>query len=278
VLWASLGEAPTLLTDLLTWVEVYFPRERQRSRNLEDLTAQLAGFLRKKRVLLIVDDVWQPDHVTPFRVGGSSSAMVITTRLNDVAEALAPTAQDVLRLPVLDHESALELLARLAPDVVADRLDQSRALVRELEGLPLAIQVAGRLLHAEARLGWGITELLAELQLGARLLDAQPPAEMMVGGREATTPPTVAALLQRSTALLDPESRQRFALLGLFVPKPATFDLSAIAAAWDTDDPRPTARILVNRGLLEPVGGGRFQMHALLVLHARSLLGQGAEP
>jgi hypothetical protein len=31
-------------------------------------------------------------------------------------------------------------------------------------------------------------------------------------------------------------------------------------------------RVLVNRGLLEPVSGGRFQLHALLALHARSLL------
>jgi hypothetical protein len=45
-----------------------------------------------------------------------------------------------------------------------------------------------------------------------------------------------------------------------------------MAAAWETDDPKPYARILVNRGLLEPVSGGRFQIHALLVLHARSLL------
>jgi hypothetical protein len=30
--------------------------------------------------------------------------------------------------------------------------------------------------------------------------------------------------------------------------------------------------VLVNRGLLEPLGGGRFQLHALLVLHARALL------
>jgi hypothetical protein len=86
------------------------------------------------------------------------------------------------------------------------------------------------------------------------------------------TSPTIAVLLKRSTDSLDDETRQRFALLGLFVPKPATFDLGAMAAAWDMPDPKPLARILVNRGLLEPVSGGRFQMHALLVLHARSLL------
>ena len=61
-------------------------------------------------------------------------------------------------------------------------------------------------------------------------------------------------------------------LLGVFVPKPATFDLGAMATAWEVSDPKPFARILVNRGLLEPISGGRFQMHALLVYHARSLL------
>lgn len=89
-------------------------------------------------------------------------------------------------------------------------------------------------------------------------------------GRDTT--PTVATLLKRSTDLLDRETCRRFAYLGLFVPKPATFDLEAMAVAWDVSDPRTVARVLVNRGLLEPVSGGRFQMHALLVLHARSLL------
>jgi hypothetical protein len=42
------------------------------------------------------------------------------------------------------------------------------------------------------------------------------------------------------------------------------------------DDPRPTVRVLVNRGLLEPLTGGRFQMHSLLVLHAKSLLEETA--
>jgi hypothetical protein len=111
---------------------------------------------------------------------------------------------------------------------------------------------------------------LGELREGTRLLKAQAPGDMM--GRWNDTTPTIAALLRRSTDALDPQTRQRFGDLGLFVPKPATFDLQAMAALWDVDDPKPTARILVNRGLLEPLSGGRFQMHALLVLHARALL------
>ena len=112
--------------------------------------------------------------------------------------------------------------------------------------------------------------MLAELRGGANLLGAQAPGDM-AGARRDTTP-TIAALLKRSTDALDDEARRRFALLGLFVPKPATFDLDAMGVAWETDDPRPTARALVNRGLLEPISGGRFQMHALLVLHAQALM------
>ena len=41
-------------------------------------------------------------------------------------------------------------------------------------------------------------------------------------------------------------------------------------AVWMGDDPRPIVRALVSRGRLEPIGG-RFQMHALLVAHARAL-------
>jgi len=225
--------------------------------------------LRDKRVLLIVDDVWQAEHALPFRVGGAACALVMTTRLNDLATALAPTAADVYRLPVLAEAAALELLGKLTPETVQDYPEGALQLVRDLEGLPLAINVAGRLLHNEARLGWGVGNLLEELR-GSSLLQAQVPSDMTGAGRD--TSPTVAALLRRSTDALDPLSRERFALLSLFVPKPATFDLQAMALAWDVEDPRPTVRALMNRGLIEPVSGGRFQMHALLVLHASALL------
>jgi hypothetical protein len=221
-------------------------------------------------VLLIVDDLWQVEHAAPFKAAGHDCALVMTSRLTDVARALAATPSDLYRLPVLADEPALELLGILTPETVASHPDEARALVRDLEGLPLAIQVAGRLLQNEASLGWGVGELLAELREGAKLLTAQVPSDMSGAGQDTT--PTIAALLRRSTDALDAETCERFAYLGLFAPKPATFDLQAMAAAWELSDPRPIIRILVNRGLLEPVSGGRFQLHALLALHARTLL------
>ncbi len=270
VLWTSLGESPDLLAELMMWAESLHLTNPGQVSQLEMISAQLSAVLRDRRMLLIIDDLWQVEHTTPFKVGGHACALIMTSRLNDVAQALAPTSSDLYRLPVLTDEPALELLGILSPKTVADYPDEARALVRDLEGLPLAIQVAGRLLQNEARLGWGVGELLAELREGAGLLTAQAPSDMLGAGRDTT--PTIAALLKRSTDALDLEMRERFAYLGLFAPKPATFDLQAMAVAWDLNDPRPTVRVLVNRGLLEPVSGGRFQLHALLALHARSLL------
>jgi hypothetical protein len=85
------------------------------------------------------------------------------------------------------------------------------------------------------------------------------------------TTPTVAVLLQKSSDRLDEQTHDCFAFLGAFAPKPATFDLAAMQAVWQMDDPKPIARKLVDRGLLEPASAGRFQMHALLVMHAKSL-------
>jgi DNA-binding SARP family transcriptional activator len=270
VLWASFGEAPNLLAELLVWAEALRLISPGQVSSLETVTAQLTAVLRDKRMLLIIDDLWQVEHAAPFKVGGSGCAMLMTSRLNDVAQALAPTALDLYHLPVLNDEPALELLGILSPETVSEYPDEARTLVHDLEGLPLAIQVAGRLLQNEARLGWGVGELLIELREGSRLLSAHAPSDMLGVGRDTT--PTIAVLLTRSTDSLNVEMRERFALLGLFAPKPATFDLPAMAVAWNLADPRPTVRVLVNRGLLEPVSGGRFQLHALLALHARSLL------
>jgi hypothetical protein len=80
-------------------------------------------------------------------------------------------------------------------------------------------------------------------------------------------------LLNTSTDRLDPVTREHFAYLGAMAPKPATFDLDAMAAIWEVEDARPTARILVDRGLLElQTATGRFSLHAVLAMHAHSLL------
>jgi hypothetical protein len=220
-------------------------------------------------MLLIVDDVWESGHGALFQQArGTNCGLLITTRLTQVADLLAQTEDAVYNLPVLTDDDALKLMRILAPSVVNSYEDECLNLVRRLECLPLALHVAARLLRVESKFDWGVTDLLKEITEGAAVIEAEAPADRV----EGDTIPTVTALLKKSTDVLDDHTRDCFAYLGAFAPKPATFDLAAMKAVWEIDDPKPTVRKLVEHGLLEPAGSGRFQMHALLVMHARSLL------
>lgn len=271
VLWASLEQKPNLLSEMARWGRALGTDEILRAPTLKEATAQLAALLRHRRMLLIVDDVWDAAHALPFTEAlGEQCALLVTTRLPLVAEQLATSEDHIYTLPVLTEETALKLLRILVPAIVAQHEEECRELVRDLECLPLAIHVAGSLLRIEAKLGWGVTDLISEIREGARLLSASAPQDRAEGGML----PTISALLMKSTNMLDEFTRDCFAFLGAFAPKPATFDLAAMQAVWEVDDPKPFVRKLVNHGLLEPVGAGHFQMHRILADHARLLCGE----
>ena len=127
------------------------------------------------------------------------------------------------------------------------------------------------MLHTEAAYGFGVDELLKELQSGVKLLSERPPSDRI--GVEGESSMSISVLLKKSTDRLDADTFECFAFLGPFAPKPATFDLDALAFVWQPRDPKPVVRALVDRGLLEPIlSSGRFWLHSLLVAHANSLL------
>ena len=273
VLWAALGPSPQILSELLAWGRSLGEESILLSKDIAEASQRITALLRDRRMLLIVDDAWDTSHVLPFAVGGRQCAMLVTTRLTSVADALAPTPGDIYHLDVLSEHDSLELLGKLAPQVVERHQKECRELVAELEGLPLALQVAGRLLRAEYAKGWSVPELLRELRDDkAKLLNAQAPADMAASPGEVS--PTVTALLRKSTDSLDPTVRKRFAYLAPFAPRPATFELEDIMAVWKSDEAntRQTIDVLVDRGLLEPLGDGDYQIHQVLVHHAKTLL------
>lgn len=271
VLWVSLGQEPNLMSEIAAWGRALGTDELLRALSLEEASAQLRALLRHRTALLIIDDVWESEHAVPFNVGGRACATIITTRLRNVADDLAPTPENVYLLSVLSDDESLELLSKLSPEVIAQYPDEALELAKELEGLPLALQVAGRLLNTEAGYGFGVRDLIVELHEGAKLLEAKAPPDRTDIANQTT--PTIAALLQTSVERLDQETQDCYAYLGVFAPKPATFDLKAMKSVWQVDDPKPFARTLVDRGLLEYVHElERYQMHAVLVMHAKTLL------
>jgi transcriptional regulator with XRE-family HTH domain len=268
-LWTSLGQSPNPLSKVAAWCRALGVEDIGRETDLNTARWRLAALIRDKRVLLIVDDVWKAEAAIAMMIGGPQCSILVTTRIPEVADALSPTEEDLYVLNVLSDDESVELLERLASKIVSQHRKESLELVEALERLPLALQVAGRLLRAEARNDWGVAELLKELRDAARLLGEKAPADMA-----SETTPTVAALFKKSTDVLSEQTRKCFAYLAPYAPKPAHFDLKAMAASWKNIpvEPKQMAEILSARGLLEPIGGGRFWMHTMLVAHAKSLL------
>ncbi|HEX6904691.1 MAG TPA: NB-ARC domain-containing protein [Thermoanaerobaculia bacterium] len=267
VLWAYFGPQPNLLQTLAGWGRWLGKDDLHQAGTMKDALQSLQKYLRKHRMILVLDDVWEVAHAAQLLGSrGPDCPLLITTRDTGVADLLATSPEAVHLVDVLDEESALDLLKRLAPAVVDQRPEECLRLVNELGRLPLALIVAGRLLHAENSLGLGVGDLLWELESGTAILRSEAPPDRV--DLDTLTLPTVDVLFQRSTDRLDPETRERFRDLGGFEAKPATFGIDLLRLVWGVDDPRPTIRKLRDRGLLEPAGEGRFQVHSLLLRHA----------
>ena len=271
VLWARLGQTDRVRTELLAWLRS-LGDDPEPDLDVPHLSSRLSAQVRHRAMLLVVDDVWEPEQAAPFLVGGVDCRTIITTRARSVAEAVASSQEQVYRLDVLDEESSVRLLTQLAPQVASAHEGALRELARAVEGLPLALQVAGRMLAAEAGRGLPVDALLAEVTRGFRLFSASVPAHLAGLAEESSA--TVAAVLERSVSRLGSPDRLRFICLGAFAPKPATFSLDEILGVWSAmglPSDLDGLRTLVDRGLLEPAGGGDYQMHALMALFADSL-------
>jgi pimeloyl-ACP methyl ester carboxylesterase len=278
LLWAAIGQdEPNLVSVIASWGSILHSEPLLQASTLEQAMDRLRTALRGRRALLIIDDVWRNEDTAPLLNIGGDCAVVITTRLPEVADYITSAKPSAIyELPRLTEDNAFELFVQLAPDVASEYPAESRELVRDLEGLPLALHVAGRLLNSEFKIGLGVTKLLSELREGKQLLEANAPADRIE--LRTQTIPTVDALLRKSTDCLDEYTRKCFAQLGFFAAKPATFNADAMKDIWEVDDPRDIIGVLVNRGLLEPDGTGRFQMHALLKMHAQSFFPPGVLP
>src|SRR5205807_10572675 len=144
-----------------------------RTPTLDEAITKFAALIRHRRMLLIVDDLWDPVDALPFlrAAAHSKCALIVTTRLTAVAEALTGEAQRIYVLPVLTEENSMTLLSHLAPSVVEQYPDECRELAGDLGYLPLALHVAGRLLKAEAVMDLNILDLIKGIREGARLFE-----------------------------------------------------------------------------------------------------------
>jgi hypothetical protein len=83
ILWVTLGENPGDLIPQVADLISFLGGEKKGYGKIESAITDLRTLIREKRLLIVIDDVWNSAHLEPFLRGGPYCAHLITTRNDD---------------------------------------------------------------------------------------------------------------------------------------------------------------------------------------------------
>ena len=271
ILWAGVGPQPDVLSLLARWGTLLgaTPPPGKQASQIEEWNQVLRTIIGKRRMLLVLDDVWTVEVALTMQVGGPNCVYLLTTRLPQVAFAFAE--QGALSVPELAEEDGVALLERAVPNLVAQEPEQIRALVRAVGGLPLALKLLAHVLSAQVFTGQPrrVQAALARLQEAEQWLRISLPTAPEEHSLSLTqeTPLSLQATIAISEQHLSEQARMTLRALAVFPAKPNSFAEEAALSVGQM----PTEMLdeLWDAGLLESQGPGRYQMHQTIVDHAR---------
>ena len=173
------------------------------------------------RTLLVADDVWTAAQLEPFAAAGRPWRLLVTTRRPAILDGVAARRIKVNAMP---DPVARRLLTR---DLPAMDAAGERELVELTGRWPLLLNLVNRRLADETRRGADIA--IAAKAAAARLREAGPAVfDIRDSGQRQTA---VAATVDYSLDVLDPQDRGRFFELGAF-GEDAEIPLAAAELLW----------------------------------------------
>ena len=213
--------------------------------------------LADRRLLVVLDNARDADHVRPLLPGAPTSLVLVTSR-NQLAGLVAVEGAHPVTLDVLSAEEAHDLLVRrLDGQRIAAEPRAVEELVELCARLPLALNIAAA--RATLQPGYPLEALVEELRDARDRLGALDMAD---------TTASVRAVLWWSYRVLEPATARMFRLLAAH-PGP---DISVPAAASLADTTRDQARgalhELARAHLLNEHVPGRHVFHDLLRAYA----------
>ncbi|MET7327523.1 tetratricopeptide repeat protein [Nonomuraea sp. NPDC005650] len=203
--------------------------------------------LAERRVLAVLDNALDAEHVRHLLPGHSDTLVLITSRrrLVDLDGAQA------LSVDVLGEEDAAELFERIVGERARHEPDAVREVLRLCGHLPLAIRIsAARLQH---RPRWTVSYLAGRLRDHRRLLDG------------------VSAAFTLSYEQLHEAEQRMFRLLGLAPGRDIDACGAAALAGISEDEAEELLEGLLDAHMLLQFEPGRYTFHDLLREHARSI-------
>ena len=269
ILWATLGEAPKIQHEL-TKLYAALTGERPSFLDIEDAAIHLAERLDQKNCLIVIDDVWDANHVVPFLRGGKQCSRLITTRRLDV---ISETRAQWISVDEMTADQSIELLKARLPFIPADAAPL-RALARRLGEWPLLLKLAASQLRERLDRGDSFEGALAYVNVA--LQRRGPVAFDRANATERSD--AVGRTVRASLELLSPIDRTRCAELAIF-PEGIMVPLSAVRALWQLDqfDTEETVQRLDAAALVDfDLKVGAIRVHNVLQEYLRTELTNAA--
>lgn len=276
ILWVTLGQNPDLQSLLGDWIRTLDKsRESYSATTLESASRYLQTLLIDKRMLLVVDDVWNGAHVEHFRMGGAECRVLVTTREAQIDGA------EYHALDLMSEEQAIDLVRRkLKRQWQADQEAEVKAFAKSLGYLPLALDLAAN----QVRDGFSWAELRSEFEAERRsvaldVLDSPEAWDCLDEAQQRKY--SLRACFNLSLRRLSAEQLRQFAWLGV-LPEDVTLDARMAMTLWAL--PKLQAKkalvVLKNRSFLTSgtetlEGEPTYRVHDLMHDTARGLIEQG---
>lgn len=231
---------------------------------------------QRRRTLIILDDVWEPEQLTPFLRGGQNCVRLVTTRV----PAILPEDAERLQVDEMSPEQAQSVLTWELPELPEETV---AGLLRATGRWALLLRLTNRLITRQIATG---AEATTAAQGALEALRAGGPA----AGEAAPQPldlddparrsRAVRATIEASTTLLPDGGARRLAELAVFVedesiPVPIVVHLWQATASLTEPQARDLCAQLDRFSLvaLSPDYGGRITLHDVLRDYLREELG-----
>jgi tetratricopeptide (TPR) repeat protein len=223
---------------------------------IEAQAALYRTLLAGKRLLLVLDNARNADHVRPLLPGSPTCKVLITSRDNLVG--LVPQGTRLITLDMLDPSAATDLLARA---IGAHRTDEEPAAVADI------IEYSGRLPLALAVVAARAAERPAfELRLLADALrDSWARLDALETGDSSTS---IRSVFSWSYGILSDDAASMFRLLGLAPGADISPHAAASMAGFDLAQARTALNELARAHMLDEITPGRYSFHDLLRAYA----------
>jgi WD40 repeat protein len=228
ILWVTLCENPGDLTGRVEDLIYTLSGERPGFSSVQAAAARLAELLADRDILLVIDDVWNAAHLTPFLQGGSRCSRLITTRNSDTL----PAKTKGIDLDAMRPDEATSLLGFNLPEGESSEL---KRLAQRLGEWPLLLKLVN------ATLRYRVHDLqqpfaAAIASVNALLDEYGLMAFDQDNARERHQ--AVAKTLEVSLRMLDEADRQRYFELAIF-PEDVNIPLVTLEKLWSVAGYKP---------------------------------------